>query len=583
MTPRVRMLLLVGVELVAAFVFVTGYAIAFQHLDLRRQLLSYSLVAHDTPNPGEVQLFILGIALGVPALLLFCDAGLRLVEPQERDLVARVEDRAALVGWIAAAFAMCAALLVRAFVYQHSELTDDERVYIFEARALLHGSLAAPQPGPLAIFAHQFVVECPGGLWAGVYPPGQPALIAIGLPIGAPWLAQMLLTGGIVKAATRLAQDLWGARVAVVAALLLATSPALIFTAATLHNVVPATFLLLVTVLAARAARAGSTAAWALVGASVGFALLVRPLEAAFAALAAVALLLPALVERGKALRAWARLGLALVVGLPFVGLQLLANQVVTGSPLLSPYTVFARNWPGAAVFGFGPAGFGALATFEGAVVKTVAVLARLGAWVFGWPLSLVPFLIGATGLLKDAGVRAISAFVLLHFVAYFFVRIGAVHDVGSFYHFFDLPLIVLVSSCVLVRVADVLSPLGARARALPLRLAGAGAIVSLLTFVPAELGRLTYVTSLIRAPILEAQRVAAGRKVLVFWERMQPPGEWSSWVYWPPPPGPALDDPVLWVRHGPSDALVAAKLSDRAPYFLSFDDEGAPNLVPLR
>jgi hypothetical protein len=581
-----RRYLTAGAALVGAAMLLVAEGIVFDHLGLREHLLSYDLVAHDHPNTGETKLFLLQLLLGTPAMLLVCRAGLELFSPREpSSLLTRLSNRSRRTAIFSAVAAALAVVVIRLVVFRGSVFSDDERVYVYEARALLAGDLTTRAPGPLRWFAHQFLLELPEGRWAGVYPVGQPALLAVGMMVGIPFLTQVLCGAGIVYLGARLAERLWSAKVGVVTALLLATSPFLLCMSATLHNTVPTTFLLLAALLAAfRIRDGGGLGFYTAAGTALAAMQLIRQLEALFAVVAVGVLLLPLTVKATPERRRHI-LGLAIVFTLCVMSVfvQLESNATITGSPLVSPYTVFARAWPGAKLFGFGVAGFGAVATFPGAVTKTVAVLMRLSAWCFGWPASLVPFALACAGFgATDRWVRAAIAFVLLHATAYFFLVIGAVHDIGSAYHLFDLPFITMVSAAVLVGLGERLTPLGAALGALPARLSFAASIVAAATFWPQEMSRLAHVASIIRAPVEAAQAYAGGESILLFWDRIQSPGPFTSWVYFPPPPGPNVEDKVLWVRSGAYNEQIARAFPARKACFLRWDENGHPFIVGL-
>ena len=430
-------------------------AILFVHFDLREHLLTYEQYSHDRPNTGEMKLFLLQLVFGLPAVLLICRAGVNLFPPRDLNAIGRLAGRPARTYVFAAAAAAVFIVFIRLVVFKGAVFTDDERVYVYEARALLAGGVTTQAPGPLKIFRHEFLLEVPEDRWAGVYPLGQPALLAVGRMLGVPFLTQILCGAGIVYVTARLAERLWNPRVAVVTALLLATSPFLLCMAATLHNIVPATFLLVAVLFAALRARDGGGLGWyAIVGAALAAMQLMRQLEALLTALAAASLLVPLLLRQDQKRPL---MGLAIVFTLCVVGLfvQFDTNAAVTGNAMLNPYRAFGDRWPGSKMFGFGNAGWGATATFPGAVVKTFAVLMRLSSWCFGWPASLLPFVVAATGLATDRWARGCVAFVLLHATAVFFLTSGAVHDIGSAYHLYELPLVTAVTAFVLVAAGD--------------------------------------------------------------------------------------------------------------------------------
>jgi len=74
---------------------------------------------------------------------------------------------------------------------------QDSVTYLFQAQTLARGALTAPAP-PLAAadatahFDQEFLLVR-DGRWFGKYPPGWPALLALGVVVDAPWLVNPLL------------------------------------------------------------------------------------------------------------------------------------------------------------------------------------------------------------------------------------------------------------------------------------------------------------------------------------------------------------------------------------------------------
>src|SRR5205823_14948057 len=71
----------------------------------------------------------------------------------------------------------------------------DELAYIFEARLLASGHLAAPPPPVEAAFqwSNPQPVAVNHGKWATIYPIGHPLALAVGIKLGAMWLVTPFL------------------------------------------------------------------------------------------------------------------------------------------------------------------------------------------------------------------------------------------------------------------------------------------------------------------------------------------------------------------------------------------------------
>jgi len=82
-------------------------------------------------------------------------------------------------------------------ILERTPHVQDSVAYLFQAQTLARGALTAPAP-PLAAaeatahFDQEFLLVR-DGRWFGKYPPGWPALLALGVRFGAPWLVNPLL------------------------------------------------------------------------------------------------------------------------------------------------------------------------------------------------------------------------------------------------------------------------------------------------------------------------------------------------------------------------------------------------------
>jgi hypothetical protein len=214
---------------------------------------------------------------------------------------------------------------------------QDEVVYQLQARLLSEGKLWEEELRPRAAFHYEFVINADGRRY-GIFPNGWPAVLAIGVLLGASWLVNPLLHGLTVLAGAWLARRASGRAAAFLAAPLLATCPALVVQAASRMSHTLCALLALVAtavVLTGEARRSRVLAA----GAAIAWVWFTRPLDGLVltAVLTAVAI-----ATRRVAVLRW-----ALVPVMLGVGLVLLQNLAYEGSPLRFPQTVwFARGEP---------------------------------------------------------------------------------------------------------------------------------------------------------------------------------------------------------------------------------------------
>ena len=87
------------------------------------------------------------------------------------------------------------ALAAKFFVLQSAPTSDEENVYRFSAQALTHGRLALHTDLPRELLGPRWGWLQHGEFWAGIYPYGWPALLALGYLMRIPWLLNPLLAG----------------------------------------------------------------------------------------------------------------------------------------------------------------------------------------------------------------------------------------------------------------------------------------------------------------------------------------------------------------------------------------------------
>ncbi len=314
----------------------------------------------------------------------------------------------------------------------------DASMYMLEARSLAQGHFSFPALWPSASVRGRFLLyDEEHGALAGLFPPGYPLLLSLGVRLGAPLAVGPILAALLVVATHRLAteiaeseppeQRLLAARVA---ALLSVLSAALRYhTADTMSH--GAAALLTTTALASALAlrRSGALRHGALLGLALGGLVATRPVSSIAPALVAAGLLACA----RPPLRA---LAVASLGALPGIALLLAWQRAVTGSYLGSPqllYYATSDGPPGCFRYGFGqgigcifehgtfvqanlPGGYGplqALATTGRRMKLHLADAANLELLL---PLALAPLLRVRP---PRAPLLAAGALLLLHVLAY--------------------------------------------------------------------------------------------------------------------------------------------------------------------
>ncbi len=316
---------------------------------------------------------------------------------------------------VAAAFLLAAALL-SGLLFARNPHNVDSIAQLFQARIFLGGSLTAPAPEYPEFFGatHILIHE---GRWFSQYPPGHPALLAIGLLAGLPWLVNPLFAAGtlvLVCAAARRLLGEGGARLS--AALYLISPFALFMSASYMNHVTTGFFLALALYAAVRTEGGERRLVWPLLtGAALAAAATVRPLEAA--AWAAV-LGVWVLVRRGW--KPTVVVGTACLFGLVPL---LLYNGLTTGHPLRFGYSLL---WGAGHGLGFHTDPWGEPFTPVVSFANTALDLQRLNVLLYLWPFPSLIFVFAALvyalrGDRSRGAVVLLAALLLAAPLAYFF------------------------------------------------------------------------------------------------------------------------------------------------------------------
>ena len=230
---------------------------------------------------------------------------------------------------------------------------EDEIAYVWQAEAIAGGRLTVPSPPGPKSFLVPFVVDYAGQRF-GKYPPGWPALLALGVRLGIRAWVNPLLAGLGVWLTYRLGKRIFGEPVGLLAGVLTLTSPFFLINSGSLLShpfglVLSAAFAL--AWVDNFAGREGPPRALPtlVAGLCLGVLALTRPLTA-------IGVALPFglhglyLLARGD----WQTRRHVLAVGAlagAVAALTLLWQYAVTGNSLLNPYTL----WWSYDKIGFGP------------------------------------------------------------------------------------------------------------------------------------------------------------------------------------------------------------------------------------
>ncbi len=464
------------------------------------------------------------------------------------------------------------ALLVTAaaafFAFERLPHLEDEVAYLFQARTLALGRLTVPSPAQPESFWTPFVLDHRGQRF-GKYPPGWPAVLALGLLASggsAPWLVNPILAALALYLVYRLGQTLYDGWTGLLAAALGLASPLfLVLSGSFLSHLASLVWLLLFTVWFIWTTQGRSR--WFALGAglALGMAFLTRSLTAAAYAVPFFLYSLVQVIRRRQP--HWPHYLLVALGGGVLAALLPVYQWAVTGDPWLNPYTLW---WPYDRL-GFGP-GIGAMPGGHSpyyAWINLKQDLPRAATDILGWPaLSWLPLLPGL--FLRPRRLRdwvLLAPFTCL-VIAYLFYWIGSPARLwGPRYYFEGFAGLWLLAAVGLRKVWD-----WARTRPHWLRPVLAGVLVLMVALnlafnLPSRMGEAHGFYGITRTqfqPIKEADLHHA--LVIVYAER------WLEYGAMLAEMSPTLDDDVVYARgNGPeTDAAVIAEFPGRTVYYLS-------------
>jgi hypothetical protein len=255
--------------------------------------------------------------------------------------------------------AVLVAYIVTETVFEAIPHLEDEFAFVWQAEVLAQGKISIPSPEYHRSFLIPFVVDHEGQRF-GKYPLGWPAVLALGVMVGARALVNPLLAGLGVWLTYSLGKHVFGPLVGVVAALLTITSPFFLVNSGSLLSH-PLGLVLSAGLVLAWLKAFGDRASprrWSftiLAAVLLAALILARPFTAVAVAfpLAVHGGLIFLFNPSGRQQRLQTRIHL-LVFGLIVLALGSLHfawQYSVTGDPFLNPYTLW---WPYDKV-GFGP------------------------------------------------------------------------------------------------------------------------------------------------------------------------------------------------------------------------------------
>jgi 4-amino-4-deoxy-L-arabinose transferase-like glycosyltransferase len=187
--------------------------------------------------------------------------------------------RTAILALLCAFLAFAAADIVNLELFDRLPHLEDEFAYLYQARIFARGDVYISTPEPLRAYWQPFLLSLDGRR-VGKYTPGWPMVLALG--VEQPWIVNAWLAMLTVALVYRLGREIYNPAVGVIAALLLAVSPAALLLNGSLMAHTAALFFVTLFVYALwRIEKKRRGLFWGLVGGlALGMVLLTRPLTA---------------------------------------------------------------------------------------------------------------------------------------------------------------------------------------------------------------------------------------------------------------------------------------------------------------
>jgi len=357
---------------------------------------------------------------------------------------------------VAAAWVVVVAAGLSIWCYQQHPHVQDEVIYLYQARYFASGmmtTLAPPVPQAFSIY----MIPHESAQWYSIFSPGWPAVLAIGVMLGVPWLVNPVLGGLGILLSYLFVREISTRRQARLVVLLMCVSPWYVFMAMSYMSHTFTLVCALTGALGISWARRTGHSYWGWVaGAATGVVSLIRPLDGV--ALAAM-LGLWAIGLGGKRIKVSAIAGL--VIATVLVGAVIFPyNKRITGDytkpPLMSYYEQYFG--PKANALGFGP-GRGLdwpLDAFPGHSPLEAVINANLNITVtntelFGWGTgSLILLAIVVFARKWETIDRAMLAAIAVVIGLYSLYWFSGGPDFGARYWYLAfIPLIILTARAV--------------------------------------------------------------------------------------------------------------------------------------
>ena len=351
----------------------------------------------------------------------------------------------AITHWALPLLALALYIAIARLVFDGRPLLIDELVQVMQARLYAAGTLFAPVERYREFFSVLHVVDTGGKVYSQ-FPPGGPAILALGELVGATWIIGPLcgaLCVGLFERLLRFTDPDASARWHIGATALFALAPfgAFMF-GSHMNHVTALLFLMVATLAIAHAMAQGGLLPALLCGFGLGAAATIRPLDAfAFAIPAGAWFLWRALKDRA---RVGELIASGVGIALPFAAMMYV-NARTTGSPLLFGYEVL---WGKSHGLGFHVAPWGGAHTPARGLELISLYVTRLQSYLFETPFPALLPAVGALWLTRHSS--ALDRYLLISATLLGALYFAYWHDgffLGPRFVFPWLPVLVLYSA----------------------------------------------------------------------------------------------------------------------------------------
>jgi hypothetical protein len=350
------------------------------------------------------------------------------------------------------------------FVYQAIPHVTDEIIYQYQARYLADGRLSTPAYPVPAAFS-QYMIPYNDDQWYSPFPPGWPALLAVGTLLRIDWMINPILAATNVLLFYLVVKDLYNQQTARMSLLLLCISPWFLFMG---MNMMSHTSMLTATLLACLGimnARKKHPLFWALIaGLAAGSVCLIRLFDGL---ILLVLLGLWALGLGGKRLKPGAIM--MFILGAGIMGISVVTyNFFITGQALVFPLTKFYSTYFGPKTYslGFGPdrgiqwaidpyPGYSPIEAVINGALNLFSLNIELFGWGFGSLLFILIFLVSNKKSTED---YLLIVFILSVIGSYALFWYSGGPDFGPRYWFITIIAWVILTARGLQTVSSKLS-----------------------------------------------------------------------------------------------------------------------------